>query len=99
MGGHGVHLSPWMHQEYVFRHGRSLRTSAKPGQESLTTGKEYVDLCKTGCDEGRRGQRVSRTGPAPRGRGTEAGTIPTSGQLFGTEEKHLRLLESAAADL
>ena len=45
------------------------------------------------------GVRVSRTGPAPRGRGTEAGIIPTSGQLFGTEEKHLRLLESAAADL
>jgi len=43
---------------------------------------------------------VSRTGPAPRGRGTEAGVrSPTSGQLFGTEEKHLRLLESAAADV
>ena len=27
VGGHGIHLSPWMHQEYVFRHGRSQNTS------------------------------------------------------------------------
>ena len=42
VGGHGVHLSPWMHQEYTFRHRRSFRTLAERGQGSLTTGKEYI---------------------------------------------------------
>ena len=42
VGGHGVHLSPWRHQEYTFRHRRSCRTLAESGQGSLTTGKEYI---------------------------------------------------------
>lgn len=35
----------------------------------------------------------------PEVRSWSRGQIPTLGQVFGTEEKHLRLLESAAADL
>ena len=43
-------------------------------------------------------RRVIRTGHVPGGWGTwSRDQIPTSGQLFRTEEKHLRLLESAAA--
>ena len=42
VGGHGVHLSPWRHQEYTFRHRRSCRTLAESGQGSLTTGKDYI---------------------------------------------------------
>ena len=47
VGGHGVHLSPWMHQEYTFRHRSACRTPAEHGQEYLTSGKEYVEPCKT----------------------------------------------------
>ena len=45
--GCGVHLSPWIHQEYTFRHRRSCRTPAESGQESLTTRKEYIDPHKS----------------------------------------------------
>ena len=45
-------------------------------------------------------RRVIRTRHVPGGWGTwSRDQIPTSGQLFGTQEKHLRLLESAAAHL
>ena len=47
VGGHGVYLSPWIHQEYTFRHRRSCRTSVESGQEYLTTGKEYIEPHKT----------------------------------------------------
>ena len=47
VGGRGVHLSPWMHQEYTFRHRSACRTPAEHGQEYLTSGKEYVEPCKT----------------------------------------------------
>ena len=40
VGGHGVHLSPLMHQENTFRYRRSCRTPAKSWQEPLTTRKE-----------------------------------------------------------
>ena len=61
-----MHLSPWMHQEYPFRHRRSCRTSAENGQASLITRKEYTDPCKIWQDERRSGKngRVSRTAPA-----------------------------------
>ena len=40
--GHGVHLSPWIHQEYTFRHKSACRTAAESRQEYLTRGKEYI---------------------------------------------------------
>ena len=43
VGGHGVHLSPWIHQEYTFRHRSACRTPAKSGQGYLTSGKEYIE--------------------------------------------------------
>ena len=39
VGGRGVHLSPWIHQEYAFRHRSAWRTPAESGQEYLTSGK------------------------------------------------------------
>ena len=47
VGGHGVHLSPWIHQEYTFRHRRAYRTPAESGQEYLTSRKEHIDPHKT----------------------------------------------------
>ena len=32
-GGRGVHLSPWIHQEYTFRHRSARRTPVESGQE------------------------------------------------------------------
>lgn len=43
VGGSGIHISPWMHQEHNFRCRRSHRTSAESGQESPTIRKEYID--------------------------------------------------------
>ena len=34
--------SPWIHQEYTFRHKSAFRTPAESGQEYLTRGKEYI---------------------------------------------------------
>ena len=48
VGGHGVYLSPWIHQEYTIRHGSACTTPAKSGQEYLTSGKEYTDPHKLG---------------------------------------------------
>ena len=39
VGGYGVHHSPWIHQEYTFRHRSAYRTPAESGQEYLTSGK------------------------------------------------------------
>ena len=39
-GGRGVHLSPWIHQGYTFRHRSACRTPAESGQEYLTSRKE-----------------------------------------------------------
>ena len=47
VGGCGVHLSPWIHQEYPFRHRTACRTPAKSRQEYLTSRKEYIESCKT----------------------------------------------------
>ena len=45
--GHGVHLSPRIHQEYIFRHRSACRTLAESGQEYLTRGQEYIESCKS----------------------------------------------------
>ena len=37
-GGHGVHLSPQIHQKYTFRHRGACRTLAESRQEYLTSG-------------------------------------------------------------
>ena len=47
VGGHRVHLSPQIHQEYTFRHRRACRTPAESRQEDLTRGKIYIEPCKT----------------------------------------------------
>ena len=39
VGGCGVHLSPWIHQEYTFRHRSACRTPAEGRQENLTSGR------------------------------------------------------------
>ena len=43
VGRHGVHFSPWINQEYTFRHRSACRTPAESGQEYLTSGKEYIE--------------------------------------------------------
>ena len=47
VGGHGVYLSLWIHQEYTFRHTSACRTLAESGQQYLTRGKEYIEPCRT----------------------------------------------------
>ena len=47
VGGRGVHISPWIHQEYTFRHRSACRTSAESRQEYLTSGKEDIGPRKT----------------------------------------------------
>ena len=46
-GGHGIHLSPQIHQEYTFRHRNACRTPAESNQKYLTSGKEYIEPHKT----------------------------------------------------
>ena len=46
VGGRGVHLSPWIHQDYPFRHRSACRKPAESGQEYLTRGKDYIDHAK-----------------------------------------------------
>ena len=41
-----VHLSPQMHQKYMFRYKRSHIAPAESWQESLTTRTEHVVPCK-----------------------------------------------------
>ena len=43
VGGHGVHLSPQIYQEYSFKHRSACRTPADSGQEFLTSGKEHKE--------------------------------------------------------
>ena len=94
VGGCGVHLSPWIHQEYIFRHRSVCRTPAESRQEYLTSGKEYMEPHKTQQEEGTRGKTGVLVGldlPLAGG-GTEAGVrSPTLGQLSKSEEKYLRL--------
>ena len=47
VGWHGVHLYPWIHQEYTFRHRNACRTPAESGQEYLTSEKGYIEPRKT----------------------------------------------------
>ena len=47
VGGHGLHLSPWIHQEHTFRHRSACRTPAESRQEYLTRGKGHIEPCKT----------------------------------------------------
>ena len=46
-GGHGVYLSPWIHQKYTVRHRSACKTPAESGQECLTRGKEYIQPLTT----------------------------------------------------
>ena len=88
------YLSLHGHQEYIFRHRSACRTPAESGQEYLTSRKECIEPCKTQQDEGTRGKNrsVGSTGPALSGwENCSRGLIPTLGQLFESEEKHLRL--------
>ena len=48
VGGCGVHLSPWIHQEYTLRHRSACRTPTESRQEYLTRGKEYIEPQKLG---------------------------------------------------
>ena len=87
------YISPWIHQEYTFRHRSACRTPAESRQEYLTNRKEYIASLKT-CRMTELGGKtgVLGLGLPSVGRGTEAGgLIPTSGQLSESEEKHLRL--------
>ena len=45
--GHGVQLSPRIHQEHTFRHRSVCRTPAESRQEDLTSRKEYIEPHKT----------------------------------------------------
>ena len=47
VGGHALHLSPWMHQEYSYRYKISHRTPPEYYKECLTTGKDCKDPCVT----------------------------------------------------
>lgn len=78
VGGSGIHISPWMHQEHNFRCRRSHRTSAESGQESLTSEKN-IWIHTTFSSRGKEGKkrRVSRTGAA---------TDPPIGTVFGQRE-------------
>ena len=38
VGGHGVHLSLWIHQEYTVRCRSAWKTPAERGQKDLTRG-------------------------------------------------------------
>ena len=40
-------LSPWIHQEYTFRHRSACRRPAESGQECLNSEKEYIEPRKT----------------------------------------------------
>ena len=73
VGGRGVRLSPWIHQEYTFRHRSACRTPAESGQEYLTSGKEYIEpLGRTKELEEKTGVLVGLALPSAGG-GTEAG--------------------------
>ena len=47
VGGCGIHLSQWIHQEYTLRHRRACRTPAESRHDYLTMGKEYIEPRKT----------------------------------------------------
>ena len=93
VGGHGVHLSPRIHQEYTFRHSSACRTPAGSGKEDLTSRK-YTEQLKAQWDgvTGGNNWSVSGSGPALGRCGNwSRDPIPASGQLSESEEKRLRL--------
>ena len=45
--GCDVHLSPWIHQEYTFKHRSACRIPAESRQQYMTTRKEYTEPHKT----------------------------------------------------
>ena len=45
-GGHGVHLSPQIHQEYIIRHRSACRTPAEGRQEYWPVGKNIQNHAK-----------------------------------------------------
>ena len=47
VGGHGVHLSPHIHQEHTFRHRCVCRIPAGCRQVYLNSGKEYIEPHET----------------------------------------------------
>ena len=48
VGGHGVHLSPRIHQEYTFRHRSTCRTPAESGGSTLPVGRNIQNQAKLG---------------------------------------------------
>ena len=66
VGGHGLHLSRWIYQQYSLRHRSACRIPVESRKEYLTSEKEYIEPCKTQYDEGTRGKGriVCRTEPA-----------------------------------
>ena len=47
VGGHQIHLSPQMHQEYTFKHKSACRTPTESAHEYMASRKEYIGPCKT----------------------------------------------------
>ena len=47
VGWRGIHLSPWIQQDYMFRHRSAHRTPAESWQEYVASQKEYIDPLKT----------------------------------------------------
>ena len=43
VGGCGLHFSPRIYQEYIFRHRSACRIPAESGQEYMTSRKECID--------------------------------------------------------
>ena len=81
VGGRGAHLSPWIHQEYTFRHRNACKTPAESRQEYRTSRKEYTEPCKTRrmwVLGGQTGVLVGQDLPSAGG-GTEAGSDPHMG--------------------
>lgn len=90
-------ISPRMHLDYTFRHRRPHRTLAEYKKESLTTERNvqtHAKLSRT-----KEGEERSRLHLHPGVRELKQGSDPHTGASICIEEKHLRLLESAAADL
>ena len=89
--------------EYISLHACVRNTFiAESWQESLITGKEYTDPCKTWQDERRKGKEdeSEQDWACTREVGEiERGEVPTLKPLFGTKGKHFSLLDSATDDL
>ena len=75
LGGRGVYISPWIHQEYTFRHKCACRIPAESGQEYLTSGggeQNHAKLSRMKELGGKTGVLVRLDLPSVGG-GTEAG--------------------------